>query len=234
MCFYRGPPLLSGRLCGCIRNQVHDDIMAHERLSAPVLSDMAKQPMLDLIPFAGPRRKMAYVQFQSDSVRQFLQGNLPQSASHSVASTTIGGDHQLSCARKPLHPHPHPPATNGLGSETRRVMVDANAHPTLVVRNVVDTIGDGFTQILVLKVMNANLFRVSLETPFSTAVLELAHQFLLFRVHRDYRLTLPLQPKHFLIDIFELRIAVSVRPSFPGLPVCLQAITGVTQQGGNC
>jgi hypothetical protein len=35
-------------------DQIHDDVQSFERDSLPVAGDVAKQPMLDLIPFASP------------------------------------------------------------------------------------------------------------------------------------------------------------------------------------
>ena len=86
-----GKASVGGRIC----NQVDDNIMTNQRLAPPVLRDMAEEAMLDLVPFASPRRKMSDVQFQADVVGQILQCNFPQSTSRTVAPAAIGGDHQL-------------------------------------------------------------------------------------------------------------------------------------------
>src|ERR1022692_4105341 len=44
--------------CGGSSDQVDDDFMAHQRFAAPVLRDEREQMMLDLVPFAGSRRKV--------------------------------------------------------------------------------------------------------------------------------------------------------------------------------
>ncbi len=41
------------------RDQTNDDCQARQWLTAPVLTDEAKQPVFNLIPFAGARRKVA-------------------------------------------------------------------------------------------------------------------------------------------------------------------------------
>src|ERR1700684_1121214 len=46
-----------GRRC-C--DQLDDDLMADERLSAPVSSDEREETMLDLVPLAGPGRQVTH------------------------------------------------------------------------------------------------------------------------------------------------------------------------------
>src|SRR5712692_8179802 len=41
---------------GC--DQVHDDLMIHQRLPSPALTDEREQPMFDLVPLAGARRQV--------------------------------------------------------------------------------------------------------------------------------------------------------------------------------
>ena len=41
------------RLCGCVRDQIHDDLVAGERTPAPVFGNEAEEPMLNLVPLTG-------------------------------------------------------------------------------------------------------------------------------------------------------------------------------------
>ena len=41
-------------------NQFDHSLMAGQRLAAPVLADEGEEPVFDFIPFAGPRRIVAY------------------------------------------------------------------------------------------------------------------------------------------------------------------------------
>ena len=41
------------------RDQTHDHSQARQRPTAPVLADKGKQPVLNLVPFAGARREVA-------------------------------------------------------------------------------------------------------------------------------------------------------------------------------
>ena len=49
----------------CAGDQLYDQIMADERTTPPVLRDMTKQSMFDLVPLAGAWWKVADVQRQA-------------------------------------------------------------------------------------------------------------------------------------------------------------------------
>ena len=69
---------------------------------------------------------------------------------------------------KPLSPHLQPPAGNGLGGERRRVVVDANAHPALVVGEVEHAIRDGLAFGLVQEIVDPHLQGLAGASPFPT------------------------------------------------------------------
>ena len=46
-------------LSGRVANQVHDHFMTDKRPTAPILGDVGKHPMLDLVPLAGTRGQVA-------------------------------------------------------------------------------------------------------------------------------------------------------------------------------
>ena len=46
--------------CGGLRDEVYDRLIVPQRFSSPVGRDERKQPVLDLVPLAGPRRKMTH------------------------------------------------------------------------------------------------------------------------------------------------------------------------------
>src|SRR6516165_12383170 len=96
--------------------------------------------MFDLVPLAGSRREMADLKTQSQFVRKILEGHLPKAVAATVAPTSVGRDHQLGRFREPLRAHLPPPAQNAGGREPGRVMIDSDADPTLVARQVVDPI----------------------------------------------------------------------------------------------
>lgn len=65
---------------GGVGDQVHDDLVAHQRSASPVLGDMAEDAVFDLVPLAGAGRTMANVNGNAQTVGQFLQRDLPQTA----------------------------------------------------------------------------------------------------------------------------------------------------------
>ncbi len=57
--------------------EIHNHLMACERLAPPVHADVAEHPVLDLVPLAGSRREVAYRYAQSRLIRKGLKCNLP-------------------------------------------------------------------------------------------------------------------------------------------------------------
>ena len=58
-------------------DQIDDDAIADERFGAPVAADEREQAVLDLIPLAGARGKVADRDVDADLVGQALQFALP-------------------------------------------------------------------------------------------------------------------------------------------------------------
>lgn len=71
-----------------------------------------------------------------------------------AASATVGRDEHPLGAGKTSCPHILPPAADARCGEVCRVVVDADTHPALVVRDIVDPVGNRLAQLLVLKVVN--------------------------------------------------------------------------------
>ena len=109
-------------------------------------------------------------------------------------------------------------------------MIDPHADPALVVGHVVDSVRDRLAQFLILEVVDANFLRLAFGMPFATAVLEIPHQFLLFRVDRDHRLPTLLEARRLGVDVLELSIAIGMLVAFARLAVGLQAVAGFVQQ----
>ena len=126
--------------------------------------------------------------------------------------------------------HSSPPASNAVCSELGRVVVDTNVDPTLVADNVVNAIGDCLAQRLVLKVMNANVFRSAFGMPLAATILKIPDQFLLFRIHRDRWTTAFLKSLEIPVEIFKLGVAVGMRITFASFAIGLQAVATLLQQ----
>jgi len=85
------------RLRRRITDQVHDDGSRAERLTSPVLGDVAEHPVLDLVPLARAGREMADRDPQPQVVGQTLQRHFPQPRAISVTATGIGSDQESAC-----------------------------------------------------------------------------------------------------------------------------------------
>jgi len=132
--------------------------------------------------------------------------------------------------RKPRRPHFFPPAPNAGRREIGRVVIDPHIHPALVVRDIVDSVWNRLAQLLIEEIVDADFFRLALRVPFLAWIPEVAHQFLLFRVHRDHRLATLLKAHGLSVDVLKLSIAVRMLIAFPRLAVGLQAVARFVQQ----
>ena len=131
-----GVDLQSG--CGLGRaDQIDNDFVAFERLASPVSCHVAEKAVFDLVPFAGARGEMAYLDFQAQLVAQFLQFSFPESTSAAVASSAVGRDQEPFRFRIGTMPQPFPPATDRFNCKLCSVTTDSHTDPGLVATNVV-------------------------------------------------------------------------------------------------
>lgn len=75
-------------------DQLDHHLISGQRHAAPVACDVAEQPMLDFIPFAGPRWIMADLDNESGGIRQTLEFVLPQPIAMAITSSAVRGDQQ--------------------------------------------------------------------------------------------------------------------------------------------
>src|ERR1700691_5255153 len=189
--------------------------------------------MFDFVPLAGPRWKMAYLELEVQWIRQFLQRYFPQTAAVVVAATSIGRDHQFAGPRKTPLTHFLPPLPDAVGRKFGGGMIDADADPTLVMGHVINAMRNGLAQLLVLEIMDTSWLGIALRSPFLARILEISHQFLLFRVDRHHWLAGFFHPLPLLAYVLKLGIVVRVILAFPRLAVRLQTVTGGIEQAGH-
>ena len=63
---------------GRARDQIYDGLVIPKRLAAPIRGDEREQPVLNFVPFAGARRKVADRNRKPGFIRQLLQLQFPQ------------------------------------------------------------------------------------------------------------------------------------------------------------
>src|SRR2546426_11099982 len=78
----------------CMTNERDHRFKRAERTTAPILSDVTEEAMLDLVPLAGARWEMRDVNPEAQVVGQPLQFLLPRARAITVAAARIGGDEQ--------------------------------------------------------------------------------------------------------------------------------------------
>jgi hypothetical protein len=103
---------------------------------------MTEETMLNLIPFAGARWKMTEMEGQSGLIGKFLQFELPESVAVAIAAPTVSGNHQMLTARILNLSSLLPPALNGFNRKLNGIVFNPHIHPTLVLSEVIDAIGN--------------------------------------------------------------------------------------------
>src|SRR5487761_1747999 len=221
---------LETRVRRCGTDEVDDNFIALQGLALPILCHMTEQPMFNLVPFAGARRKMADLDFQPGLVTQLLQFDFPKTTSTAVAATAVGCDQQSRCLSMATTAQPLPPTPNRRDGKFRRVAADADRDPRFVVAQIVYTIGNRFAFAWIGKVMGIDFLRLAFGLPGLPWILEVSQGFLLLGVHRDRRLATPLLRLHSAVDVAKLRIPIRMRFSLACFPVNLQAVSSLLQQ----
>jgi hypothetical protein len=128
--------------------------MADKRLSSPILANMGKKSMLNLIPFTCARREMAHTQLKASLVGKFLEFNLPQSDSRTIAASPISRNQQLMSFWIHFPSHAIPPTANTFYSKCCRTMIGTDVNPSGTLGLIIDTIRSCFAKGRNHKIMN--------------------------------------------------------------------------------
>ena len=139
--------------------------------------------MLDLVPLAGAGRQVANRNGELERVGELLQFDFPQPHPIAVTAAAVGRDQKPGGPGMTFPSHGSPPAPDRMDREAGGVVIGADAHPTDIVGDVVDPIGHGAAQLGINEVVNVDQFGPALRVPVPAIVLEIAHQFLLFRIN---------------------------------------------------
>src|SRR5208282_3655954 len=139
--------------------------------------------VLDLVPLRGSWRVVTDRHLEARLLRELGELELPQPDAMSVGSPGIGGDEQLCGLWEAGPAHGVPPAPDRFDGEAGGVGRVADRHPSLVVGEVVDPVGDGPAELFVDEVMGLHPRRFADRVVLPAAVGELAHQLLLLGVH---------------------------------------------------
>src|ERR1700678_1591132 len=127
-------------------------------------------------------------------------------------------------------PHRAPPSANGVDRKSGRVVICSHADPTGVVANIVNAVRHRAFQFGIDEVMDIDVFGAVLGPPFTARILEIAHQFLLFCIHRNNRLAVFQEGCGARVDVLKLRVSIHMLVAFAGFAVRLQAIARLLQK----
>src|SRR5271167_40973 len=215
---------------GGSRDQLDDHAITDEWLGAPVLAAEGEQAVLDFVPLAGAGRQVADHDVEAELVGQLLQFAFPQPHPRAVAAAAIGGDQQSGCLGIARPTDGEPPLADAIDGERRRIMVDADTHPTTIGGQVIDPVRHCAAEFLDQEVVDTDLFRAALRTIFAPIVAEIPDQFLFLGVDGDHRLLFGQSAGHLGVDVAELRIPVGMAVALRGLAVALQAVPRLIEQ----
>ena len=215
------------------RNEVHNYLVTHERLPAPVLADEGEQPMLDLVPLARPWREVGHGDLQPRLIREPLEFQFPQTHARPITPPAIRRDQQGPGLRVSALPHRLPPAANTLHGESRRVVIRPHVDPARIPRHIVDAIGRDPPEGRKDEIIDAHGHRLPGRVPFPPSILEVAHEFFLLGIHGDDRLPGLQGGLDLGINIGKLGIPVWVTRALQRLAVGLETVAQVVEEGGD-
>ena len=124
----------------CGADKVYDDLIGFQWAASPVPGYMTEQSMFDFVPFARAGRKMAHFDFQACCVAESLQFDFPEAVSATIAATAVRRDQQAVRQDVTTTAKTFPPGSDRFDCELRRVAADANADPSFVVGQIVDSV----------------------------------------------------------------------------------------------
>ena len=192
---------------GCRRSdQLDDRAIASQWLASPVDRDERKKAVLDLVPLARAGWQVANRDGELELIGQLLKLDFPETHTMSVAAATVSGDHQTFGFGMTLPSHRPPPSADRVDGKGGGVVIRSDADPADVVVDVIHAVWHRALQLGINEVMHIDLFGSAFGPPFAARILEIAYQFLLFRIDRDDRLAVRQKTASLLVDVFELTI----------------------------
>src|SRR5215471_7922241 len=119
-------------------DQIDDHFAAHQGATPPVLCNVAKHPVLDLMPFARTWWKVTDCNSQPNIIRQLLQLDLPQPIAAPVGAAPISGDQPTLGPWIGGAPHMAPPASDRFHRKLGCIVIDSNTDPTSVGHHIIE------------------------------------------------------------------------------------------------
>jgi hypothetical protein len=200
-----------------LTNYIDHHLATDQRPPPPILGNMTKHPVFDLMPLTGPRRKVSDVERDPDLIGALWEFDFPQPLATGIAPPAIGRDEdRVSLRIRPLA-HMPPPAPDGFHRKLGGVVIDPHTDPTAIVRWIVPSIGTNLAQWLVRNIVGPYAFRLPVRLGVPSPIGKRAHECLLFRIHRNDWLPRTLKHFHTAVDIAKLGLPIRMRRPLSGL-----------------
>src|SRR5437660_2487118 len=130
--------------CPGVANRFDYDFVSFQGNSLPVSCDVAKESVLDLVPFARSRRIVTNLDHQTRLVGKTLKLQFPQPIAGTVAAATVRGDYQPFGFAVAFPAQLLPPTFDAGYRKLGGVVADADRHAGFVAVDVVNAVGHGF------------------------------------------------------------------------------------------
>ncbi len=148
--------------------------------------------MLDGIPFGGTGGIVSDRNSEAECIAQlFLDFGFPYPGSATVAAARVRQDQKFGSMAPSTRSFALPPCGDRMGGEGRRIVRDANADRTAVVRRVVNAVGDAYSAGIGEEVVI--VYQNGRAIPFGSGALEVANHFPFLAIDADDWQTLPLE-----------------------------------------
>lgn len=164
-------------------NEIEDSFVTVQGMTSPVGTNQVEHPMLNQVPFGGPGGIMSDRDNQTELSGQTLQPNFPQSPPTAIGTTAIGLDQQVPFTRIKHTSQFEPPGPDGCHGKLGGIMGRAHDDIALVLTDVIDPVGDGFSRGQVQKIVHIDL--PPLLAPLRSGLLKIADQLPLFGIDTD-------------------------------------------------
>src|SRR5262249_47350644 len=161
-------------------------------------ADERKEAMLDLVPLARPRRKVAHRDGKGEPVGERLHMGLPGPEPRAIAPARVHTNQQAPRLRIGLAPQQPPPASNALHRKPGVLLGDPAVDHGFIARFILDAVWDRFPAPGVGKVRDFHGLRLARRLPATTSILERSDEFFLLGVDADHWIMAPDEPPHLL------------------------------------
>ena len=164
-------PKTGGRRGGS--NVIEDGLVTIQRFASPIGADQIEHAMFNRVPFGSAGGVMGDGDNQAKFIGQMLEAQFPNATPVPIGSAAVGLDQQMLLVWIKRLSHRQPPSPNGSHSKLWGVVRSADRDKALIVPDVVNAVGNGFSVSQTGKVVHIHLS--SPLTPCLTRVLKIAN-----------------------------------------------------------